>query len=117
MKKIMMIFAVVNFILITTTFMFAETVADKKEATTETEVIKNDSQFVDYTKLAKYIAAALCIAGATISSGLAVGKIGSAAMGAVSEKPEAAGTAMILAALAEGVCLWGIAGAFLILVF
>ena len=36
-------------------------------------------------------------------------------MGAVSEKPETAGTAMILAALAEGVCLWGIAGAFLIL--
>jgi len=117
MKKIMMIFAVVNFILITSTFMFAESVTDKKEEATEKAVIKNDSPFIDYTKISKYIAASLCIAGATISSGLAVGKIGSAAMGAVSEKPEAAGTAMILAALAEGVCLWGIAGAFLILVF
>ena len=63
----------------------------------------------------KYFAAAISIAGATISSGIAIGRIGSAAMGAVSEKPEAGGTAMILAALAEGVCLWGIAGAFLIL--
>ncbi|MBN2544776.1 MAG: ATPase [Spirochaetes bacterium] len=88
---------------------------EKAEADTSKEVIKNDSAVVDYTKMSKYLAAALCVAGATISSGLAVGKIGSAAMGAVSEKPEAGGTAMILAALAEGVCLWGIAGAFLIL--
>lgn len=63
----------------------------------------------------KYLAAAIAIGFATIGSGLAIGKIGSAAMGAISEKPEVAGTAIILAALAEGVCLWGFLIAFFIL--
>jgi V/A-type H+-transporting ATPase subunit K len=63
----------------------------------------------------KYIAAGVAIGAACISSGIAIGKIGSAAMGAVAERPEAGGTAIILAALAEGVCLWGFLIAFFIL--
>ena len=110
MKKIMMIFFVFNFVLITTTFMFAST---QEEPKTVTQTAVGSKEYL--SQLAKYFAASIAIAGATISSGLAIGRIGSAAMGAVSEKPETGGTAMILAALAEGVCLWGIAGAFIIL--
>jgi F0F1-type ATP synthase membrane subunit c/vacuolar-type H+-ATPase subunit K len=117
MKKIMMIFLVFNFVLIATTFSLAaaqdaNALAGKPDNSGQNS-INQDMSYLPL--LAKYFAAAICIAGATFSSGMAVGRIGAAAMGAVSEKPETGGTAMILAALAEGVCLWGIAGAFLIL--
>ncbi len=117
MKKIMMIFLVFNFVLIATTFTLAATQDAKVIEEQKSNVIeKTDNSNSNYLPLlAKYFAAAISIAGATFSSGIAVGRIGAAAMGAVSEKPETGGTAMILAALAEGVCLWGIAGAFLIL--
>ena len=48
--------------------------------------------------------------------GIAVGKIGSAAMGAMSENPELSGKALPYAGLAEGICLWGFLVALLILV-
>ena len=115
MKKIMMIFLVFNFVLIATTFTLAATQDAKVIEETKNAEITSDGTNDYLPLLAKYFAAAISIAGATFSSGLAVGRIGAAAMGAVSEKPETGGTAMILAALAEGVCLWGIAGAFLIL--
>jgi V/A-type H+-transporting ATPase subunit K len=110
MKKIMLIFFIFNFVLIATTFTFAAT------HDSQTDEVQKAVENKDYLPLmAKYFAAAISIAGATFSSGVAVGRIGAAAMGAVSEKPETSGTAMILAALAEGVSLWGIAGAFIIL--
>jgi V/A-type H+-transporting ATPase subunit K len=117
MKKIIMIFLVFNFVLIATTFTLAAT-QDAKEIQAQNTTVSGQEAVKNYDYLpllAKYFAAAICVAGATFSSGIAVGRIGAAAMGAVSEKPETGGTAMILAALAEGVCLWGIAGAFLIL--
>lgn len=114
MKKTFIIaFLAVNLTLIVAVFAFANAVDQPTAENKSEDQIKTSD--VDNTKIVKYAAAAVAIAGATIASGIAVGKIGSAAMGAVSEKPEAGGTAMILAALAEGVCLWGIAGAVLIL--
>ena len=64
----------------------------------------------------KYIAAALSVGISCIAGGIAVGQIGSAAMGAMSENPELAGKALPYAGLAEGVCLWGFLVALLILV-
>ena len=55
----------------------------------------------------KYIAAALAVGFACIGGGLAVGKIGSAAMGALAENPEVSGKALPFVGLAEGICLWG----------
>lgn len=119
MRKFMMIFLAFNFVLIATTFTIAATQDAKQEANPVSEskgAISKSEEVKDYLPLlAKYFAAAISVAAATFASGMAVGRIGAAAMGAVSEKPETGGTAMILAALAEGVCLWGIAGAFLIL--
>ena len=63
----------------------------------------------------KYISAALAVGIACIAGGLAVGKIGAAAMGALSENPEVSGKAIPFAGLAEGICLWGFIVAFLIL--
>jgi V/A-type H+-transporting ATPase subunit K len=64
----------------------------------------------------KYIAAAAAVGFSCIAGGLAVGRIGSAAMGAMSENPELSGKALPYAGLAEGICLWGFLVALLILV-
>ena len=64
----------------------------------------------------RYIAAALAVGISCIAGGIAVGQIGSAAMGAMSENPELSGKALPYAGLAEGICLWGFLVALLILV-
>jgi V/A-type H+-transporting ATPase subunit K len=65
----------------------------------------------------KYLAAALAVGVSCIAGGIAVGQIGAAAMGAMSENPELAGKALPYAGLAEGICLWGFLVALLILIF
>lgn len=63
----------------------------------------------------KYLAAALAVGIACIAGGMAVGRIGAAAMGAMSEKPELSGKALPYVGLAEGICLWGFLVALLII--
>ncbi len=63
----------------------------------------------------KYISAALAVGFACIGGGLAVGKLGAAAMGALAEDPSLAGKALPYLGLAEGICLWGFLVALLIL--
>ncbi len=67
------------------------------------------------TGAVKYLAAAIAVGLACIAGGMAVGKIGSAAMGAMSENPELSGKALPFLGLAEGICLWGMLVAVLIL--
>jgi V/A-type H+-transporting ATPase subunit K len=64
----------------------------------------------------KYFAAALAVGVSCIAGGIAVGQIGAAAMGAMSENPELSGKALPYAGLAEGICLWGFLVGLLILV-
>ena len=64
----------------------------------------------------KYIAAALAVGLSCIGGGIAVGQIGAAAMGAMSENPELSGKALPFIGLAEGICLWGFLVGLLILV-
>ena len=64
----------------------------------------------------RYFAAALAVGISCIAGGMAVGRIGSAAMGAMSENPELSGKALPYAGLAEGICLWGFLVALLILI-
>ncbi len=68
------------------------------------------------TDAVKAIAAAVAVSAACIGGGLAVGKIGAAAMGAMSENENLSGKALPFVGLAEGVCLWGFLVALLILV-
>jgi V/A-type H+-transporting ATPase subunit K len=69
------------------------------------------------TPVWKYFAAALAVGISCIAGGIAVGQIGSAAMGAMSENPELAGKAIPYVGLAEGICLWGFLVGLLILFF
>ncbi len=63
----------------------------------------------------RYLAAGVSVGLACIGGGIAVGQIGAAAMGAMSENPELSGKALPYVGLAEGICLWGFLVALLIL--
>ena len=62
-----------------------------------------------------FIAAALSTGMATIGAAIAVGLVGSSAMGAMSERPEMAGRALIFVGLAEGIAIYGLIVAIMIL--
>jgi V/A-type H+-transporting ATPase subunit K len=89
--------------LIASAFIFAQEAAEAETAPAQ-------------ASMWKYIAAAAAVGISCIAGGLAVGRIGSAAMGAMSENPELSGKALPYAGLAEGICLWGFLVALLILV-
>ncbi len=62
-----------------------------------------------------FIAAAVAFGLGAIGAGVAIGNVGAAAMGAVAEKPEIAGQALIFVALAEGLVVFGFITALMIL--
>ncbi len=55
-----------------------------------------------------YIGAGIAIAGAAIGSAIAVAYTGAAALAAISEKPELFGRAMVIVGLAEGIAIYGL---------
>ena len=61
------------------------------------------------------LAAAIAVSIGSISAGYAVSTTGSAAVGAIAEKPEVFGRALIFVGLAEGVAIYGLIIAFIIL--
>ncbi len=62
-----------------------------------------------------YIGAALAVGLACIGSSYAVGRIGSAGIGAVTEKPELMGRTLVFLGLAEGIAIYGLIIAVMIL--
>jgi len=76
----------------------------------EGKVVTSNSSYL------KYFAAAAAVGIACLGGGLAVGKIGAAAMGAMAENAELSGKALPFVGLAEGICLWGFLVALLIIV-
>ena len=61
------------------------------------------------------IAAALAAGLASLGAGIAVAGVGSAAVGALAEKPELLGRVLIFVGLAEGIAIYGLIVAILIL--
>ena len=62
-----------------------------------------------------YLSAALSVGLACIGGGIAVSAAASAALGAISEDGSILGKSLIFVGLAEGVCLYGLVVAFMIL--
>lgn len=62
-----------------------------------------------------YIAASLSTGLATVGTGIAVGSVGSSALGAVSEDPRMLGRSLIYVGLAEGIAIYGLIVSILIL--
>jgi len=64
---------------------------------------------------AAFIGAAIAVAASAIGAGIAVAYTGSAALATVSEQPDLFGRAMVVVGLAEGVAIYGLIVAVLIL--
>lgn len=62
-----------------------------------------------------FLAAALATGVSALAGGIAVAYVGSAAVGAISEKPEIAGRTLIFVGLAEGIAIYGLIIAIMIL--
>ncbi|KZM74716.1 ATP synthase subunit C [Nocardia terpenica] len=60
------------------------------------------------TNWAALIGAAIAVAGSSIAAGLAVAYTGAAALAALSERPELFGRAMVIVGLAEGIAIYGL---------
>lgn len=70
-----------------------------------------DPAVVQWAMMSAAIAAGL----STLAAGYAVAVVGSAAVGALAEKPELLGRVLILVGLAEGIAIYGLIVAILIL--
>lgn len=64
---------------------------------------------------AAFIGAAIAVAASALGAGIAIAYAGSAALAAVSEQPDLFGRAMVVVGLAEGVAIYGLIVAVLIL--
>lgn len=62
-----------------------------------------------------FMAAAIVTGLSAIGAAYAVAVVGGAAMGAVAEKPETAGRALVFVGLAEGIAIYGLIIAIMIL--
>lgn len=60
-------------------------------------------------------AAAASVGASAVAAGYAVARVGTAAVGALAEKPELMGRVLILVGLAEGIAIYGLIVAILIL--
>jgi V/A-type H+-transporting ATPase subunit K len=80
-------------------------------AAAETARSAADPAVVQWAMIAAAISAGL----ATLAAGYAVAMVGSAAVGALAEKPELLGRVLILVGLAEGIAIYGLIVAVLIL--
>ncbi|TQK49966.1 V/A-type H+-transporting ATPase subunit K [Streptomyces sp. SLBN-118] len=64
---------------------------------------------------AALIGAAIAVAGASIGAAIAVAYTGAAALAALSERPELFGRAMVIVGLAEGIAVYGLVVAILLI--
>lgn len=79
-----------------------------------TETITQESKNPESVKWG-FFSAAVTTGLSTIAAAIAVGLVGSSAMGAMSERPEMAGRALIFVGLAEGIAIYGLIIAIMIL--
>lgn len=92
---------------------------ERLEEATPTEVVEEVSLLSELDgggQISLFIAIASTVAISCIAAGYAVGKVGAAALGAASERPEILGRALIFVGLAEGVAIYGLIIAIMLIV-
>nr|WP_319474623.1 ATP synthase subunit C [uncultured Sphaerochaeta sp.] len=105
-RKVSMTFVATALLLLASGFIFAPSAY---AATTES------ASRGDYNLALVCFSAALAFGLGALAAGSAIGKVGSAAMGAISERPEIASQALIFIALAEGLVVFGFITSLMIL--
>ena len=104
-RKIQLSLVLTVAVLVATAFVFTSNLS------AAAEIVEN----ADYNLALVCIAAALAFGFGALGAGMAISHVGSAAMGAISEKPEIATNALIFIALAEGLVVFGFITALMIL--
>jgi len=114
LKKRILLSVVLVFAVLTVVSMVSgyKTFAQKTDVqTTVSAVSQRDPSAVKFG----FIAAAVAFGMGALGAGIAIANVGAAAMGAIAEKPEIAGQALIFIALAEGLVVFGFITALMIL--
>ena len=62
-----------------------------------------------------FLSAAIAVAGSSLAAGIAVAYTGSAALAAMSERPESFGRAIVVVGLAEGIAIYGLVIAIILI--
>lgn len=105
-------------VILATTGVYAATVNNEKEeavvTTSTNENVEEGTEKVSNSGLG-LVAAALAIGLSAIGSGIAVAVVASAAVGAISENPSLLGKTVIFAGLAEGIAIYGLIIAIMII--
>ena len=97
-------------------FMTLKAVAAPSDGEVKTEETAAPAPYQDPGVVkSAFLAAAIAVGVGSIGAGAAVGYVGAAAMGAVGEKPELAGRALIFVGLAEGIAIYGLIIAIMLL--
>jgi len=78
-------------------------------------VVQQTSSTTTNDSGAAFIGAAIAVAASALGAGIAIAYAGSAALATVSEQPDLFGRAMVVVGLAEGVAIYGLIVAVLIL--
>lgn len=109
------IFATVVIVLLITLASSVSRVYGQEKLTAEKHVIKEYTEQGAKVIVWGFAAAAFSTAIGCIGAGVAVAYVGSAALGAVGEKPELAARALIYVGLAEGIAIYGLIISIMIL--
>ena len=107
-RKLVMISFLVVVLVVLSVFMVA---AARAQSEGDSPRAKGDSG----SQGLAFLAAAAATGFGCIGAGIAVAYVGAAAVGAVGEKPEVAGRTLIFVGLAEGVAIYGLIIAIMIL--
>jgi V/A-type H+-transporting ATPase subunit K len=114
MKRILAVAMFLALVCVLSSFAFAEQSAAAAQQTAGTPAPAPVG--VDYKAIFKALGAALAIGFSAFGTAWAQSKIGSAAAGAIAEKPEISGSMIILEALPETIIILGFVIALLIIV-
>lgn len=109
------IFATVVIVLLITLASSVSRVYGQEEPVVETHVVREYTEQGAKVIVWGFAAAAFSTAIGCIGAGVAVAYVGSAALGAVGEKPELAARALIYVGLAEGIAIYGLIVSIMIL--
>lgn len=98
-------------------FVIALSLAVDTALAEETAAVRSQTTAVQSPLLgpALVIGAALAIGASCVGAGYAVGKVGAAALGVASERPELLTRSLLFVALAEGIAIYGLVIAVMLL--
>jgi V/A-type H+-transporting ATPase subunit K len=108
MKKLVMI----SFVIVVLAVLAVFTVSIARAQASRSDTAEtSDSKSMGWA----FLAAAVATGFGCVGAGIAVAYVGAAAVGAVGEKPEVAGRTLIFVGLAEGIAIYGLIIAIMIL--